>query len=211
MLLVTIAGMAIVIVQFWREIVPLRSEVRRYRTELGLLTVDDPTRIHGVQVPTRDDGWKWRVYFPPGVDYKVCCYTGVIPPGIDAVQRRDFTSMNLGPGGFISSFAGFNGERVVEARFKQADGKWTMQTSFDGGRWGDLQLDESFEEYLSNSRGGAFWKSNLNKNEQLTFAPDERIFLLKWRKAEVTEVSGGTLSREPAGPAPGVAIWIEQE
>jgi hypothetical protein len=182
LLLLTVVGMAIVIVQFWREIGPLRNEVRQYRTDLGRLTIDDPTRVHGVQVPTREGGWKWRVYFPPGVDYKVCCYTGMIPPGVDAVQRSDFKSMNFGPGGYLSSFAGiFNGETIIEARLKQVDGKWTMQISFDGGGWSDLRLDETFAEYLSNGRGGAFWTSNLNKNEQSAFALDERVFLLKRR------------------------------
>jgi hypothetical protein len=86
-----------------------------------------------------------------------------------------------------------------------------LQMSFDGGGWSDLRLDESFAEYLSNPRGGAFWTSNLNKNEQSVFAPDERIFLLKRRRPDVTEVNGGTSSRDPIGPAPGVALWIEQE
>jgi hypothetical protein len=216
LLLVTIAGMAIVIVQLWRELVPLREEVRRYRAELGFLTIDDPTQVQGIHVPEREDGWnwKWRVHFPPGVDYKVTCYTGIIPPGIDAAQRRDFQGMNPGPGGFSNTFAGnFKGEMIVEARLKQLDGKWIMQISFGGGGWSDLRLDERFAEYLSNPRGGgAFWMSNLKKNEQSAFAPDERIFLLKWRKSDVTEVPGGGISsRDPAGPAPGVALWIEPE
>jgi hypothetical protein len=179
---------------------------------LGLLTIDDPTRIHGVQVPTREEGWKWRVYFPPDGDYMLRCYTGMVPPGVESSQRRDFSSMNLGPGGFLTSMGGnFEGEAVIEARFKQVDGTWTLQISLNGGAWSDMRLDKDFAEYLSNGRGGAFWTSNLNKKEQTSFSPDERVFLLKRRKAEVTETQAGILSREPDGPAPGVALWIEQE
>ena len=97
LLLMTIVGMCIVIVQLWREVVPLREEVRSYRNELGFLTIDDRTRIHGIQVPTREDGWKWRVYFPPGGDYKLQCYTGIIPAGIDSSQRRDFKLVESRP------------------------------------------------------------------------------------------------------------------
>jgi hypothetical protein len=212
LLLMTIAGMSIVIVQLWRELVPLRQEVRGYRTELGFLTIDDPTRVHGVQVPTREEGWKWRVYFPPGSDYMLHCYTGMIPAGVESSQRRDFSSMNLGPGGFLTSMGGnFEEEAVIEARFKQADGTWTLQTSVNGGAWSDMQLDKDFAAYLANGRGGAFWTSNLNQKGQTTFSADERVFLLKRRKPEVTEVQGGILSREPDGPADGVALWIEQK
>jgi hypothetical protein len=212
LLLMTIAGMAIVIVQLWRELVPLRQEVRGYRTELGLLTIDDPTRIHGVQVPTREEGWKWRVYFPPGSDYMLHCFTGIIPAGVESSQRRDFSSMKIGPGGFLTSMGGnFEGESVIEARFKQSDGTWTLQISINGGGWSDMRLDKDFAAYLSNPRGALFWTSNFNKKEQSTFSADERVFLLKRRKPEVTDIQGGILSREPDGPAPGVALWIEPE
>jgi hypothetical protein len=212
LVLMALAACAITIWQLWRELVPLREEVRGYRAELGKLSIDDPTSVHGIQVPTKEEGWKWRVYFPPGSDYMLHCYTGMIPAGIDSSQRRDFSSMNFGPGGFLTLMGGdLQGEAVFEARFKQADGTWTLQTSVNGRAWSDMRLDKDFAAYLSDGRGGSFWTSNLNKKDQSTFSLDERVFLLKRRKAEVTEMQGGTLSREPDGPAPGVALWIAQE
>ena len=137
----------------------------------------------------------------------------MIPAGVDAPQRSDLASMDFGPGGYLVSMGGtFHGEKIIQARLKEIDGKWVLQTSVDGGRWSDIRLDGEFAEYLSNPRGGEFWTSNLNSNEQTAFATGERIFLLKRRRPEVTEMpDGGTLSREPPGPAPGVAVWIQQE
>ena len=101
---------------------------------------------------------------------------------------------------------------IVEARFKQVNDEWTVQISFDGRGWSDLRLDEDFAEYLSNPRGGAFWMSNFNPGEQKTYSSDERIFLLKRRRPNITDLpEGGTSSSEPNGPAPGVALWIEKE
>jgi hypothetical protein len=211
LLIVTITGLALVVVLLWGEVGPLREEVRRYRAEAGFLTIDDPSRLSGIQVRTKEDGWKWRVYFPPGVNYKVYAYSGMIPAGVDAVQRNDLTSMNPGPGALSYTFGGpFEGETIIEARLVENVGKWTMEVSFDGMGWSNLRLDESFAEFLSNPRGAAFWSSNLNANSQTTFPTRERVFLLKRRKPKITQApGGGTLSGEAAGPAPGVALWIQ--
>ena len=65
LLFMTIAGMAIVIVQLWREVGPLRAEVRRLRNELGVLTVENPSRLHAIEVRTKDEMiWKWRIWVP---------------------------------------------------------------------------------------------------------------------------------------------------
>ena len=40
LLLITIAGMAIVIVQLWRKVEPLQAEVRNLRRELGYLSIN---------------------------------------------------------------------------------------------------------------------------------------------------------------------------
>jgi hypothetical protein len=66
-LLMTIVGMAIVIAQLWREIGPLRNEVQRLRDQVGVLTIEDRSKIHAIDVPTDHEGtWKWRVYVPKG-------------------------------------------------------------------------------------------------------------------------------------------------
>jgi hypothetical protein len=212
LLLMTIAAMAVVIVQLGREVVPLRNEVRRYRTELGVLSIDDPTRVHGVQVPTDGAGWKWKLYFPPGGNYRLRYHSGMIPDGVDRLERRDFGAMKPSPESYFYSFSGpFREEKVIEARFKQLDDKWVMQINFDGAGWRDLQLDKDFAEYLSNARSILFPTSNLNSDEQMVFEPGERMFLIKCREMAVSkQPGGGAINSHIRGPAPGIALWIEE-
>ena len=65
LLLITIAGMAIVIVQLWRAVGPLRREVETLRAEVGVLGIDDASKIHVVQVKSPGSfHWTWRIWLP---------------------------------------------------------------------------------------------------------------------------------------------------
>ena len=60
----------ITIWQLWREVGPLRAEVRRLRDEVGELIVDDPTKIHAIEVRQKDElTWRWRLWIPAGRTY----------------------------------------------------------------------------------------------------------------------------------------------
>src|SRR5262245_31653392 len=115
-LLTTIVGLAIVVAQLWREVGPLRVEVHRYRTELGFLNVDDPTRIYAVQFPNRDDGWRWRVYLPPGSEYILRCDQGTISPSVGTSRQASFEEGSRG--GITFDCTHFQEQTIVEARFK---------------------------------------------------------------------------------------------
>src|SRR5258708_5153760 len=94
-LLITIAAMAIVIALLWREVGPLRAQVKSMRTELGMLNVDDPTRVHVIQIGTSEEHHnKWRIYLPPGGSYSLCAYGRLIPPDPNGQAQQDwFTSV----------------------------------------------------------------------------------------------------------------------
>lgn len=67
LLLMTIIGLAIVVVQLWREIEPLRADLRRLRDEVGALSIDDPTKPCAIRVRTDNEfTWKWRIWVPKG-------------------------------------------------------------------------------------------------------------------------------------------------
>ncbi len=77
LLLMTIVAMAIVIVQLWREVVPLRAEVRSLRQQAGVLAIDDPSAVQAVGVPTDvEDIYKWRVYVPNRRDVLLKAFFG---------------------------------------------------------------------------------------------------------------------------------------
>jgi hypothetical protein len=80
LLLITIAGMAIVLVQLWREVGPLRAKVRQLRNKVGVLSIDDPTKVCAILVRTSPDHvWKWRVWIPEGRSYLLKYAGGTIP------------------------------------------------------------------------------------------------------------------------------------
>lgn len=67
LLLMTIFGMALAIVQLWCELVPLRAEVHQLRNETGRLSIDDKNKIQAIEVRTNEAlVWKWRVWIPAG-------------------------------------------------------------------------------------------------------------------------------------------------
>jgi hypothetical protein len=97
LLLMTVAGLAIIVVRLWREVGPLRAEVAQLRNETGRLSVGDPTRVHAIEVRTREPLlWKWRVWVPEGQKNVLArYYFGKIPSsGIPAASG----SAHLKPG-----------------------------------------------------------------------------------------------------------------
>jgi hypothetical protein len=93
LLLLTIVAMAIVIVQLWREVGPLRSEVRELRNEVGLLSIEDKSKLHAIEVRTNQDlFWKWRIWVPEGMKAKLKFFCGHAPlkgyPAATAVKDQ---------------------------------------------------------------------------------------------------------------------------
>ncbi len=98
LLLTTVVAMAIVIVQFWREVGPLRSEVRQLRDELGVITVSEPSKLHAIQVRTKDEMiWKWRVWVPEGKKVRLKLLWSDVPLN-GYPSRVDVTTDELHPG-----------------------------------------------------------------------------------------------------------------
>lgn len=54
--------------------------LKRYRTEFGHLSIEDPTKIYVLAVdPHQELTWQWRVYIPPGEKYELCSICRDIP------------------------------------------------------------------------------------------------------------------------------------
>lgn len=56
------------------------NEVKKLRIETGHLHVDEPTKIQTLAIPTTETlYWKWKVYLPPGRNYRIHFQTRAIP------------------------------------------------------------------------------------------------------------------------------------
>ena len=94
LLLMTIVGLAIVVALQWREVGPLRRELKALRAEVGVLDIDDESKVHVVQV--KEPGnfrWNWRIWLPKGYDYWFCASQRVPPNGITNRQSESFLGM----------------------------------------------------------------------------------------------------------------------
>jgi hypothetical protein len=82
LLLLTIAGMAIVIARLWREVGPLREVNKRLSEERGTLVIGDPNQLHAIKIPARFAGEgreSFRVYVPRGQSYIAFVHVNDVP------------------------------------------------------------------------------------------------------------------------------------
>ncbi len=121
LLLVTVIAMGLVIWQLNAELEPLRKEVRKLRDETGKLTINDPEKIHAIQMVTDYPlAWKWRVYIPAGRKVRVAHQTYGISK--DGLPESNGGSYLTGPKEFV----------VTVKLDKQPDGRWRSGISCDG-------------------------------------------------------------------------------
>jgi hypothetical protein len=93
--LVTIVALAVALYLTQSRLALAQAEVQRLRRETGYLTIDDPTQVHVINVPTTDAmHWRWRIYLPGGHDFGVFAHRGTFDKrgfpaqGVLAVQSR---------------------------------------------------------------------------------------------------------------------------
>ncbi len=90
LLLTAVAALSLTVVTLWREVTPLRHEVRRLRAEVGELEVRDESRPHAIQLETDSDtNWKWLVWIPDGTNYVLHLANEKIPrSGVPSTDRH---------------------------------------------------------------------------------------------------------------------------
>ena len=210
-LLTTIVGLSIVTLQLWREVAPLREQVRSMRAELGLLNIEDPTVAQAIQLGTREaDHWKWRIYLPPGPEYELFVYSGKrIPPrqGLDWLA-----AVKKSGGGMSTTMDG--GEFVFNVELKKQDNRWLVLTSTGMDRKGGVTSVQG--DWLSHELGRGI-SSSAGFDKATNFRPGEAIHLMSMFEPEVTQFgssnSPGTPTHAivpPDHPTNGIVIWIEQ-
>jgi hypothetical protein len=217
-LLTTIVGMAMVVALQWREIGPLRTEVRRLRSELGYLTIDDPKRACAVSVPSfEDDTRKWRIYLPVGGQYSICSRSGNLPSRPGHLGNSWFDEVRKSGSGMSSTGTSLHGEFLLEGRLIKENDSWVFVTNYsqsDGSMKTSSQSKDSIYQpsgdWLSDRRSRI--TSSDVAFDQKSFEPGKSILLLHLVRPEITDLpGGGHKSKTPQGAADGFSIWIEQQ
>lgn len=186
-LLTTIVALAIGIAQIWREVGPLRAEVRRLRDEVGALSVADPTKPCAIRVRTTDEfTWKWRLWIPEGRSY-------VLKHASDKIPKQGLAQST----GSITLDE--PGETWIEYRIAPdpTAGIW-----MDRIRTPHTTVGSSSQDWLK-------WKRKLSTEEGISYTttssePGKVIILARERVSQTAAVSSNI-----EDPSAGFMIWLE--
>jgi hypothetical protein len=194
LLLTTIDGLAIVVVQLGREVGPLRKEVRRLRDEVGELSIENDTRIHAMQARTKDPlTWKFRVWVPEGQTAVVKAHWGDVP-------RAGVPEANAGVQLEL-------GEQWITYRVDHSSvlNSWSVNLEAPGGLSGQTIQDE--ERWWEWPRPAAIWGTGV-QHATGVFEDGQDVFILKrWRVADTNNAS----DIEKMETSAGFIIWLERQ
>ena len=194
LLLTAIAGMAIVITQLWREVGPLRKEVRMLRDETGRLSIEDESKLHAIAVRTADDlTWKWRVWVPEGQRVTVHSQWGNVPRQGVPVQHNMVT---LSPG-----------EQwvMLTARRDRDDRHWEEKLETGGGWVGAIIQPDA---HWFDGPGHASTGDGVSTTTYV--APDsEKIIVLS--RFRIGQVKSSDELLKSDKPTPGFIVWLQRQ
>jgi hypothetical protein len=194
LLLMTVVGMSIVILQLWREVGPLRDEVCWLRDEVGELSIDDETKLHAIEVRTNDDFlWKWRVWVPEGQSVVVRSQWGNVP-------RSGVPAGN-------SQIALHRGEQWITFSARPSHGQkgWTAQLATEMGSSGtSIQDHEHWWDWPKN----AFTGEGVGNTTEMAKEGQTNFVLKRLRVAPIDSSSELFKMDEPTA---GFIIWLERQ
>lgn len=173
-----------------------QAEISRLRGELGYLTIDDRSKVHVLQLVTRDDfHWKWRVYLPPGKKWALCSGLGDIP-------LRGYQNVRSG----WSSIP--DGEYTIEVYFDRDDeGQRRFVIRRNEGKT-SMSVEEAKFQQLK-AAGHSTISAGSSKTH--TLEPVGPIQLIRLRQhRELPSNPPGTRSFGSSDdPASGFVVWLE--
>jgi hypothetical protein len=176
----------------FRPRISLLSALLRHET--GRLSVDDPTKIHAIEVRTSEPLlWKWRVWVPQGHDVLVRSHWGSIPStGVPTASA----SLHLKPGeNWVTLLAHPNPNgNSWSARLEEGSGSSVGTSIPEPDRWWQWPTTSS------TSTGVGFTTAVVNE--------DEPTFVLKSHRVSQTINLSGSMAI--AVPDSGFIIWLER-
>ncbi|MEZ6072575.1 MAG: hypothetical protein R3C10_20515 [Pirellulales bacterium] len=186
MLMTSIVALAITVVMLYREVGPLRRELKQLRDETGQLTIDDATKLHAIRVDTQDElEWKWRIWVPKGAQYRLRAEGGSIPE--QGYPDSGGTIVISEPGEYVVRYL---------IRRDPRSGEWRGSLHLNSGSVGeDPQpwVDWSTRSISSSGVG----------TSTQSFDTDQTVELIRHRVSQQSQ--GGKL----AEPVSGFAVWLQ--
>ena len=189
----------------WRA---AQEEIKRLRDELGVLTIEDPTRFYIREVRSGDPlTWRWRIYVPPGERDFFLGVRRIPESGVNAESGGSVYSRTTNPGSSVP-IDPMQGEYTITARIERdQQGGWRLAAHCLGGAttagimppdsgWlsgGDSYLDVQATRDIDVNITG------FGKTE--SFAADETVVLLRVRAPTQEQADNHEL-------CDGVMLWF---
>jgi hypothetical protein len=172
----------------------LRRANEELQTELGLLVVGDPNKLHAIAVETHEElTWRWRLHVPKGRTFLVGVSTHEIPgSGLAA----NFGSFGLPEGDFT----------VTAAIRRDHLDKWRLNFTMPSGSISTTVPDER-SKWIVDSPGASSEQAGSGGTPKVVDA-GEPMVLLRRRLAQQLANGSTRIGRESCD---GVMIWIEEE
>jgi hypothetical protein len=188
-----------------RKLSDADREIRKLRNEVGVLTVDDPTKVHVIAVNVDEPNtWRWRLFIPKGHKYSWNIAAENIP--------RHEPPPKSGTAGFSNMpYWERDNELLVTAKLRKGDdGNWRLSVD---PRIGDstsqltgatLQISNEQIKWMTDGRGSGTDGQVAGDRGVSVREPEGPIILLQRRP---TDASG----QPSPNPMPGFMIWLKEE
>jgi hypothetical protein len=190
LLTTTIVALSVTVGMLYRELVPMRQELARLRQETGRLDIGDPTRLHAIRVNTDNDlEWRWRIWVPEGLSYRVRVVGGPISGQEYPVDGGSFHLHKPG-------------EHVIRYCISRnpKDGHWCGKLYSASGKVGEY--NQSWVEWSRQTSTSVGVPSSTVSYD----ATAKRIDLIRHRVSQTA-----TSSNAIEDPAAGFLIWLERQ
>lgn len=218
LLLTAIVALTITVVLFYRELEPLRSELKKLREETGQLTIVDPSKIHAIRLPTEDDEpRRYRIYLPPGATYNFNYQANRIPKqGVGEFPNPH----QLQPGEYL---VGVELTRRVDKETGEPISSVDVRLDVDAtqdvnsGFGASIGIGQGRNDWIVNKETGHMsysWQELAR--EQEVFDASEQVVVYRAR-AETVKVTARDAEGKPRSwstktietPCEGFMVWIE--
>jgi hypothetical protein len=219
-LLTAIVALAMTVRSLWREVGPLREQVRHLEVELGHLDVTDAERPHVIAVRTDDPlTWRWRVYLPPLPHGKY--HFNFFEGGYQSFTVKNMTALldRLRRGSPNFEFLGssaipLSGELTIEAKLVDRDGHWFLQVPPFGEKrigaseyWKELGVPDRWA--ASEVVDKASELAGVNTDREMVFGRGDVVPLLILQGPPLPLLDSGQVQGPIEPPLWTFMLWID--
>ncbi len=177
------------------------AEIVKLSAELGKLTIQDPSKVHILALPSKEDWhWRWRIYLPPGKTWRITEAVG------EKVPKDGFDMRNIS---HSSSYGALDeGEFTADVWLaRDINGKLVLYRQFGRSRSGYHLTEKDATNLLANGSASSHAAGTSKAVEFHDPAGPIELFRLH-KYLQIEQPNGGSTSFEK--PDLGILIFLEE-